>query len=174
MLPLAHAGLTTPAVAGPGCNEGLGLTRIVQQNRCGLFRLQGDSYAQFANLDKADGFPRHSDVAVRAAKRQADGKAVVSDHKLFENVLKNKSNRLGVPCCQVFSKVYLWVAGIESDVVGNARVTELVLGREAIKELLEELSATPKWCVANRCALTENHGEVNDNCLALIYNFNRY
>ena len=26
MLPLAHAGLTTPAVAGPGCNEGLGLT----------------------------------------------------------------------------------------------------------------------------------------------------
>ena len=27
MLPLAHAGLTTPAVAGPGCNEGLGLAR---------------------------------------------------------------------------------------------------------------------------------------------------
>ena len=27
MLPLAHAGLTTPAVAGPGCNEWLGLTR---------------------------------------------------------------------------------------------------------------------------------------------------
>jgi hypothetical protein len=26
MLPLAHAGLTTPAVAGPGCNEGLGRT----------------------------------------------------------------------------------------------------------------------------------------------------
>ena len=25
MLPLAHTGLTTPAVAGPGCNEGLGL-----------------------------------------------------------------------------------------------------------------------------------------------------
>ena len=27
MLPLAQAGLTTPAVAGPGCNEGLGVTR---------------------------------------------------------------------------------------------------------------------------------------------------
>ena len=26
MLPLARAGLTTPAVAGPGCNEWLGLT----------------------------------------------------------------------------------------------------------------------------------------------------
>jgi hypothetical protein len=26
MLPLAHAGLTTPAVAGPGCNEWLGLS----------------------------------------------------------------------------------------------------------------------------------------------------
>ena len=26
MRPLAHAGLTTPAVAGPGCNEGLGVT----------------------------------------------------------------------------------------------------------------------------------------------------
>ena len=26
MLQLAHAGLTTPAVAGPGCNEGLGRT----------------------------------------------------------------------------------------------------------------------------------------------------
>ena len=26
MLPLAHAGLTTPAVAGPGCNEWLGIT----------------------------------------------------------------------------------------------------------------------------------------------------
>jgi hypothetical protein len=26
MLPLAHAGLTTPAVAGPGCNEGLGIS----------------------------------------------------------------------------------------------------------------------------------------------------
>ena len=27
MLALAHAGLTTPAVAGPGCNEGLGVIR---------------------------------------------------------------------------------------------------------------------------------------------------
>jgi hypothetical protein len=26
MLPLAHAGLTPPAVAGPGCNEWLGCT----------------------------------------------------------------------------------------------------------------------------------------------------
>lgn len=26
MLPLAHTGLTPPAVAGPGCNEGLGRT----------------------------------------------------------------------------------------------------------------------------------------------------
>ena len=31
MLPLAHAGLTTPAVAGPGCNEGLGFTAIVRE-----------------------------------------------------------------------------------------------------------------------------------------------
>jgi hypothetical protein len=29
MLPLAHTGLTPPAVAGPGCNEGLGITRRV-------------------------------------------------------------------------------------------------------------------------------------------------
>ena len=29
MLPLAHAGLTTPAVAGPGCNEGLGVDEAV-------------------------------------------------------------------------------------------------------------------------------------------------
>ena len=29
MLPLAHAGLTTPAVAGPGCNEVLGLNVLV-------------------------------------------------------------------------------------------------------------------------------------------------
>ena len=28
MLPLAHTGLTPPAVAGPGCNEWLGLTAM--------------------------------------------------------------------------------------------------------------------------------------------------
>ena len=29
MLPLAHTGLTPPAVAGPGCNEWLGLTSLL-------------------------------------------------------------------------------------------------------------------------------------------------
>jgi hypothetical protein len=30
MLPLAHTGLTPPAVAGPGCNEGLGLAGVYE------------------------------------------------------------------------------------------------------------------------------------------------
>ena len=39
MLPLAHAGLTTPAVAGPGCNEWLGVTASEQSVRSNAVRL---------------------------------------------------------------------------------------------------------------------------------------
>ena len=38
MLPLAHAGLTTPAVAGPGCNEWLGLTELTQAEALLVFQ----------------------------------------------------------------------------------------------------------------------------------------
>ena len=41
MLPLAHAGLTTPAVAGPGCNEGLGHTH-------------GNRLASYLSVDLSD------------------------------------------------------------------------------------------------------------------------
>ncbi|KPF42313.1 hypothetical protein D621_20825 [beta proteobacterium AAP51] len=38
MLPLARTRLTAPAVAGPGCNEGLGVTEDGRSQRAGLFR----------------------------------------------------------------------------------------------------------------------------------------
>ena len=47
MLPLAHAGLTTPAVAGPGCNEVLGLTVLRSEKFDGLHvRLSAEELLQ--------------------------------------------------------------------------------------------------------------------------------